>query len=294
MKTKTYILAIPFLLLAACSQEEISVIENETVAVTVSATLPQPVTRGEAYTQVVDSIVCAVFKGGKEIMNLRDTLAVNNTPTYTPSLALNQTYSIVLFAYKGSAYNIDTLTSISRKENTTLDEEDFEAFAACEDITVDNKNMQLDITLKRAVAKINIGVTKEDLDAAAGLGMVPDSTEITIRNAFKAYNALSGEPVVEEVLTFTSKADNAVLTVEGSPYFRLGQCYFFTDGGNVDVTCDFKADGQSIRGEALTVTGLPVGRNMLTSLVGNMLTTTVAYKISFDNEFAATKQENIN
>lgn len=292
MKKLIYI----FLMLAAvaCEKNDSIAPVDETAVVTVSASLPRSIaTRSEAYTQVVDKVACAVFKDGVEIEQLRRTLdATDETMTYEPRLAIDQTYDVVFFAYKEGAYNVDDLTSIKRMDGVTLDEQYFEVFAACKTINVDG-DMNISVTLKRPVAKISIGVTAEDFDAASVLGMTPTSTGITVTGAYSHYNALTGQPTSEEELSFNPVVDCATLTVNGESYRRVGQCFFFTDGGNVDISCDFKANGCSIRGSVLSVPAVPVGPNRLTSLVGNMMTGTLEYTISLSSDYDDDSAESI-
>ncbi len=282
---------------ASCSQDEAAVTVNEAVAVTFSAELPRPLettpgTRGETYTQVVDKVVCAVFKDGVEIETLRETFDATGVVTYTPRLAMEQNYDVVFFAYKEGTYEVSNLKHIVRKEGVTLDEKYFEAFGATQNITV-ARGMTHNVTLKRVVAKITLGVTEDDLTAATTLGMAPTATAITVTGGFKAYNALTAQPTGEGEQGFIPAADHEPFTAGGKGYRRLGVCYFFTDGGNVDLTCDFKAGDRSIRGSVLAVSGLPVGRNQWTSLGGNLMTGTVTYSVSFGEVFDAEETEKI-
>lgn len=303
MKRLLYIL-LP-LLFAACSNDESVPVVGETVTVTVGVALPQAAvptakisTRGETYTQVVDKVLCAVFdKDGNEVENLRETLDATAAPmVYSPRLAIGQTYNVVFFAYKEGAYNISEFPEVSRVTGSTAPAEKyFEAFSASRSITVD-KAQNLSVTLKRTVAKIHIGTTTEDLTAAEALGMKPTATTATIKGAFGTYNVLTRQPVSEEndtqpELVLTSKADLGTFSVGGTEYWRLGAYYFFTDGGNVDLSFDFKAGDNSIRGSLLDITGIPVGRNVLTSIAGEILTGTVNYTVELSNTFNEDKQQ---
>lgn len=303
MKRLLYIL-LP-LLFAACSNDESVPVVGETVTVTVGVALPQAAvptakisTRGETYTQVVDKVLCAVFdKDGNEVVNLRQTLDATAAPmVYSPRLAIGQTYNVVFFAYKDGAYNISEFPEVSRVTgNNAPSEKYFEAFSASRSITVD-KAQNLSVALKRAVAKIHIGTTTEDLTAAEALDMKPSTTTATIKGAFGTYNALTGQPVSEEndtqsTLVLTSEADLGTFTVGGTEYLRLGAYYFFTDGGNVDLSFDFKAGDNSIRGSLLYITGIPVGRNVLTSIAGEILTGTVNYTVELSDKFNEDKQQ---
>ncbi len=288
---------MPLLLLASCSQDEAAVTANEAVTVTFGAELPRPLettpgTRGETYTQVVDKVVCAVFKDGVEIETLRETFDATGAVTYAPRLAMEQNYDVVFFAYKEGAYEVSNLKRIVRKEGATLDEKYFEAFGATQNVTV-VRGMTRTVTLKRVVAKITIGVTEDDLTAATTLGMAPTATALTVTGGFKTYNALTAQPTTEGEQSFIPEADLLAFTAGEKGYRRLGQCYFFTDGGNVDLTCDFKAGDRSIRGSVLAVSGLPVGRNQWTSLGGNLMTGTVTYSVSFGAAFEAEENEEI-
>lgn len=304
MKRLLYIL-LP-LLFAACSESNEPVASvGETVTVTVGVALPQAAvptakisTRGETYTQVVDKVLCAVFdKDGNEVENLRETLDATAAPmVYSPRLAIGQTYNVAFFAYRDGAYNIGEFPKVSRVTGSDAPAEKyFEAFSASRSITVD-KAQNISVTLKRTVAKIHIGTTTEDLTAAEALDMNPSTTTATIKGAFGTYNVLTGQPVSEgndtqPELVLTSEADLGTFTVGGTEYRRLGAYYFFTDGGNVDLSFDFKAGDNSIRGSLLDITGIPVGRNVLTSIAGEILTGTVNYTVELSDKFDEDKQQ---
>ena len=288
MKNLIYLLLAMPLLFASCSNDYTS-FEGEEVQVSFRAEIP--VTRAAA-ALTVDKVVCAVFKNNNEIATLRQTIEIVNGQdiVFAPRLIKGRTYKIVFWAMKGDSYNVTDLTKISRNDNATATEADYDAFTNSVEVTVNN-SVSLPVTLTRPLAQLNVAISEADWNAAANLfRMTPTTTEIKVSK--RTFCALYGEPEYTgqgEYTTYTLPASGDAVTVDGTDYKSIASCYVFATNESeshiIDITAVKDQNRNDIRKD-VTIPAVTLQSNYKTNVVGSILTGTVSYTISISDTFA--------
>lgn len=214
-------------------------------------------------------------------------------------LVKGQTYQIALWAQNSActAYNTSDLTNVIVNYEGANNDETRDAFFKTEKFTV-TSDMKIASTLSRPFAQINVGVTDEDWEAAAGMNFT--KSQVVITKAANTLNLLTGEVSGEAPITYTADVmpvsattpeKLAITTADGkTEYNYLSMSYilapdvtsadgaqkttlesleftFMNDGGDKNVTLK---DG---------LTSVPVQRNWRTNIVGSFLTTQVDFQI---------------
>ncbi len=262
---------------------------EEAVEVRFSASVPQKVmTRADA---AADVVVCAVFHDGAEVAGSRKTITVaDGSIVYTPKLVKSQTYDIVFWAMSEGAYNVTDLTKISCTAGKS--EADYDAFTQSVEYTVDG-TAPAAVVLKRPLAKINLGVGKDDWDAAVALGQTPAKAVVKVSKAYPNFNALTqavtGTAAAQE---FTFTVTGAEFTVANVSYKTLASNFMFTDEANISYEYKISA-GNSTVISTKTVSNVPVKKNYNTNIVGNLMTEDVSFNITIDEAYAGDNNQGI-
>lgn len=278
------------LLFTSCSEDEV-VASDETVQVSFSAQLPNRITARSTSELNVNKVVCAVFENGEEISTLREVIEIKEGEdiVYAPRLIRGCTYDVVFWAMKDDNYNVDDMTTIVRNDNSADDESYFDAFTESLEIEVTGSKYET-VTLKRPLAQLNLGVTADDWNAVASeetFGMTPTKMVLTMTGK-RAFNALTGVAVGEDIeITYTLDITGADLPVEGVTYKSIAMCYVFPDAGqeNVDITFSIYDQNNKVIRENVAIQNVPLETNYCTNVVGGMLTGTITYTISFEQDF---------
>lgn len=287
------LLAMP-LLFASCSNEEIAMSEE---AVEVSFTTEIPVASATRATAdlTVNKMVCTVFdENGDEIGGLRTTIDITDADNirYAPRLVKGRSYTVVFWAMKDSNYDVSDMKNIRRATGASASdkEEDYDAFTAFTPITVENAT-SVGVTLIRPLAQLNIGVTQDDWNAVVNnFNQTPTACTISYESS-DAYNALTGQLAgVDSFITRNVPATGENFTVESESYRHIGSCYvFFSSLQGQDVmNVTFTVTDQHtdpIRSD-VTILYVPFERNYKTNLVGGLLTGTITYNISLEENYS--------
>lgn len=226
-------------------------------------------------------------------------------------LAKGQTYSVVFWAQNPNctAYNTQDLTAVTVDYNGINNDESRDAFFASVTFTVDG-NKEIDVTLLRPFAQINVGVTSDDWDAAVNSGVDIASSSVVIANAANTINLLTGAVSGEEEVTYTlNTIPNETLYVETNletdgmeSYKWLSMSYILvsdataTDSDNDGTLGDERASLESLQftfnpvsGNAITFTdgldNVPVQRNWRTNILGNILTGSIRFNVTIDPSY---------
>ncbi len=213
----------------------------------------------------------------------------------------------------GLRHNIgNTLQEITVKENDDddkrLNDEVADAYFAFEDIKITNSNAQ-NMVLRRPYGKLRVIAT--DL-AELNLNVEPNEVKVTYTAANpNKFNAVTGEievdnTPVEYVIHYNSKAGKTSLaeytytegydakTVQNANNeTRHSHITLFTDyilaeaeQNPINFTMEvFDRDGGIIK-ETVFNTAIPVQRNYLTTVIGNVLTTATEIDVRIDDNFA--------
>ena len=229
---KLMMLALMMVGLQSCSDD---LQEMGDVEVSFTATLPTDTrTRSFGKAEQVNTLLVGIFKKGvsDEHTNSggswsyyeidRKFFPISGTSIdVSLSLAQNQTYSFVFWAYDSNIYDIDDLTAI--KMNTLPNPITFSEaeasdafFATEEDITITGSN-SYPIELVRPLAQINVGTTGTPMQASFTAKSAPDT--------FHPFtNTVSGE--TDFTWNF-SDTTTETFSADGTAYNYLAMGYLF-------------------------------------------------------------------
>jgi len=331
--------AAGMLLATSCSNDELDVVQSGNEAqVTFSLGLEGGIaTRAISDGTGAKKLVCAVYDANDNVIK---TISINNTAVNSTTgqfvntsafqggltdqinvtLAKGQTYTMVFWAQNGAcdAYNTDDLKAVevdytNGAEGTAAtgdfnNDETRDAFYAAETFKVEG-NKEINVTLKRPFAQINVGVYKSDWEAAVASGIEIEKSSVVIKNAATSINLLTGEVGEEETDVTVSYTANTIpqgemLKVdtdgdgEKEEYHWLSMSYILvadhdeTEDANGLLGTD-KATLQGLQytfipesGEPIAfaegLAGAPVQRNWRTNIIGKILTGDVTFNITID------------
>lgn len=294
MKNLIYLLLVIPLLALSCSKND-SAKGSETVEVQISAEVPN-VMGTRATPTTVNTVYCAVFENNAEITSLRKAIDITDgTILFTPRLIKGRTYDIVFWASKAGSYNVTDLCNITR--NPSVAEADFDAFTAKTSITVEG-NFSDHIILKRPLAQLIMGVTPEDWSAVANpdtFNMLPTTIEVNIENGNPAFNALTGMAEGNETITYNLDVTGAEFTCESKTYKSIAMLYVMPeiDESTFSLSYTLKdQNGTPIR-ENAQIPFVPFERNYQTNVVGGLLTGTLTYTFTFEDQFLTDEEHKV-
>jgi len=287
MKNLIYLLIAPPLFFTSCQNDEQAVSE-ETVQVSFTAELPQQMGTRASSALSVDKVYCAVFENGEEIQNLRGEIGITEGQNivFAPRLIKGRTYDIVFWASKDGSYNVTDMTAITR--NASIPEADYDAFTATTEITVEGNHSE-GITLKRPIAQLNMGVTPEDWNGVANpntFNMEPSTITLKI-DGKSTFNALTGNATgTESEITYNLSVSGAGFTCKENTYKSIAMCYVLAESEkqNINITYSiYDENGNAIQ-EDRQIIHVPLQMNYATYVVGGLLTGTIGYSITLDEE----------
>lgn len=273
----------------------------------------------------VDKVKCEVHelinneyvKRAQERLTLTTNENGVKTTTYSPTLLKGRTYAVVFWAYKDGAYTVDDLTNVTRAkigEQLLCNDDDLDAFAwVAKDVKAESATT-VSVTLKRPLAQLNFGTN----DVEAGLKMLETGAQlsgssITV-NAYSGYNVLTGDVVGNATPTTFHKKEtpSGTLTANNIDYTNhLAMTYLFVGqdlGSNgTDTQSSYISDcsltvyytyteGEETKEEVVNTTNysnVNFKQNTRTNVISNnLLTGTINYTISLDNDFASFDDDN--
>ena len=232
------------------------------------------------------------------------------------TLAKGQTYTMVFWAQNEAckAYTTTDLTDVKvsyKAENGTDDainnDETRDAFYAAETFKVEG-DKEINVTLKRPFAQINVGVDKEDWDAAVASGITIEKSSVVIKDVADKINLLTGaveaSDAMENGITYTLNAipDETLYvetdeTKEGKEaYVWLSMSYILVNDGSTASPSVDGADQSTLSALKYTfapasgkqiefeegLAGAPVQRNYRTNILGKILTGDIQFNITID------------
>jgi uncharacterized protein YaiI (UPF0178 family) len=259
------------------------------------------VTRAIGDGQTVNTLSYAVYSNGTltKIAPV-DHKKVSYPAQVTITLAKGQEYDIVFWADADTCYNFSAGTN---EANITVDyskaknnNEGADAFFAKKTVNV-SSNQNIDVTLKRPFAQINVGTN--DKAAAEAAGVVIAESSATIKGLANTLNLLSGKAsVVGELSTELTFALNAIpgsdekLVVKDDnnnnvAYDYMSMTYVLlpdsTERQVIDAVFNFTSE--SSNAIELKVPSVPAQRNYRTNILGSILTSQVVANIKIDANF---------
>ena len=189
--------AAGMLLATSCSNDELDVVQSGNEAqVSFSLGLEGGIaTRAISDGTTANQLMYAVFdQDGKRITTIDKEVKDATFPTTANiTLAKGQTYKVAFWAQNKAC---DAYT-VSDDMNVTIDyagnnnDETRDAFFKTVEFTVIGST-SIDVEMKRPFAQINVGVTKEDWNAAVASGIEIKKSSVVIENAANYLNLVTG------------------------------------------------------------------------------------------------------
>lgn len=315
--------AAGMLFATSCSNDELEVAQSGNEAqVTFSLGLEGGIaTRAISDGESANKLVCAIYDVANNLLNTSvingsvvdsngqyvDNNAFDNglTDNVTATLAKGQTYTIVFWAQNNTcgAYSTEDLKNVSISYDGLNNDENRDAFFAAETFKVEG-NAQIDVTLKRPFAQINVGVTEADWNAAVGSGVVINESKVVIKNAANTINLLDGSvagevPVEYDFATipyqFTTP-ETLDVDIDGDGdkehYKYLSMSYILVNdanGGSNKATLESEGlqfTFSPVSGNDILffegLNNVPVQRNWRTNILGKLLTGDIQFNITID------------
>lgn len=288
------LIALPMLMMS-CNDE--MALSEETVEVSFEAEIPALVGTRADDGLTVNKLVCAVFeKNGREIKEIkghRTTIPVTSASgiTYSPRLVKGRDYQVAFWAMKDGKYDVTDMTCITRATGSTpVNEAEYDAFTATVETKVDNST-SVPVTLTRPLAQLNMGVTPEDWDGVASVltfNMIPSNITISLTGK-DTFNALMGKATGEDKsISYNLPVSGNEFTVDEKIYKNIAMCYVLPDAQkeNFDITFSINdQNGDAIRSD-VEINAVPLQANYKTNVVGGLLTGTVTYNVSIQQDFS--------
>ena len=279
---------------------------------TVSVTVGEPgtvSTRAIGDGTTVNQLHYAVYdEGGVLIADLGDVKDVASFPTQVEiTLAKGQTYSIVFWAQNSGttaySYTDGDLKNITIDYTGANNDEARDAFFKTVSHTVTG-DIELDVTLERPFAQINLGVTEEDWNDAKVAGIEVKESEVVISNAATSLDLFNGTVGNGESVTYTASVipgEDLMVdfdkngTKEAYKYLSLSyilvcdetqtpdnEGMYGTNSSLVNTTFTLSTTKAPV---VVKVDNLPVQRNWRTNVIGRMLTGDITFNIDIDPIF---------
>ena len=217
--------------------------------------------------------------------------------TFELRLIPNRTYKFVVwadFVLQGTEedlnYNTANLKEITRTGYVSPMDECMDAYFVQEDIEV-TTTLSSTLTLTRPFGKIRVIATDAH---EVNIGSTPSKVDVTFYNhpTFFSLNALSGAVETEvDTVTYSYDITKEAPYTEGYDAEACNQTlfadYIFADTDAQEtnfVLTVWGEDGRVIREHDFN-TQIPLKRNHLTTIMGNLLTTATEFNVSIDDNF---------
>ncbi len=313
-----FALAALVLGLAACQTEPegLDVNVGGEVDTTITVSLPDSETRANSALGAFDNVVASDEYTIRYILQVyyngepsKERLVKYSDETYTTfdvRLVPGRHYNFVVWAdvvkeadKTDLHYNTTNLHNITLKQTWVAMDETRDAFTGyfnTKEIDSNkpyNGKMSINIPLTRPFAKLRVITT--DMVELGNLGIAPYKGTVTYttkhRESFNACNGTYGAQTKEAVTLTYNIASYEDNDTQSKVVFTD---YFFANDDVVKFTMDImEADGSSIKFNNFS-TDIPVKRNFLTTIEGNILTDGNNIKVDVNDEFTEIEWPNEN
>lgn len=155
----------------------------------------------------------------------------------TFQLIKGQTYKIAFWAQNSActAYSVDDNMNVTVDYSGANNDETRDAFFKTVDVAVTG-DMNVDVTLKRPFAQINVGSSANDWDGAVASGLTVTTSTVTVKDAATKLNIITGKVSDPEDVTYTASAipaESLLADADGDgtkeTYHYLSMCYILPD-----------------------------------------------------------------
>ena len=220
-----------------------------------------------------------------------------NKATVTLDLVNDQHYTVLFWAQvkDAAAYNTANLTAVTYAKDLDkylANDESLAAFYAV-DFVNDGGAPSKTVYLKRPFAQINLCTlnSKAAAQADGDYNIAIVNSKMTLKQVPTVFNIAAEEATAPVDFEFAYNAvpsgDDAMITVNGKPYYYAGMNYVFA-GDNLELTYDIQTSLNGSTNYAVVnnvISSVPVKKNYRTNIVGNLLTSKTDYEIIVDAEF---------
>lgn len=250
-----------------------------------------------------DELIYRVFdKEGKPVGTLAKTTESNLTDLLTGHkvtlyLAKGQTYKVAFWAQDAdcTAYTVDNNMGVTVNYAGANNDETRDAFFKTVDVTVTG-DMNVDVTLKRPFAQINVGCTTDDWNAAQASNINVTTSAVTVKDAATKLNVINGTVSDSQDVTYTAAnipTETLKVDADGDgtkeDYKYLSMCYILpneTTTGAAKTTAGTTFTFHPQTGNDITLSdglqAIPVQRNYRTNIVGKILSGEVSLNVKVD------------
>ena len=308
---KLLALALVVFGLAACQTEPEGLDVNMDGTTTISVVLPEDaITRAggtdsaqggltNTNGEIVRVILQVYYEGNPSQERLVNYLGDGETVTnFDVRLVPNRDYTFVAWAdqVKGKDdkdlyYNTSDLKNVTLVTNWTAMDESRDAYTATKFIENFTSSKNITLTLTRPLAKLRVVTT--DMKALNNLGIVPTKATIEYTtDHYNAFNAFEGKAIGDSK-NRDIKHEKFVIASYGENWEKGADRTLYTDyffAANEQEVVNFTFDVYDQNGDIIKSnnfnTPIPVKRNNLTTIQGNVLTDGNNIKVTVDEKFA--------
>ena len=235
------------------------------VQVSFTATLPSDTrTRSFGKAEQVNTLVVGVFDTQKNEIDRKSFPIYGTSADVQLTLAKEQTYSFVFWAYDGNQniYDIDDLTAIVMNPLpspiTFSEAEAMDAFiATMEDITITG-DCSYPVELVRPLAQINVGTTGTQMQATFKAKAVPDTF-------YPFTNTVSG---TADYTWIFSETTTEIFSADGIEYNYLAMGYVFAPTTATNISAELTlTDGNASK--TVEFPSVEIEANQRSNIAGN-------------------------
>ena len=306
MNRKIYlwgIATIIALFFASCSQTEPENLSNE-AEVTFTLDIENAIaTRAISDGTGANQITFAIFnEDGSEIFTPKTSRTISGNQLFNgveikATLVKGNTYKACFWAQnsKCTAYSISEDMKVTiNYEGLNNDETRDAFFAYTEPFTVD-VNPRLRVILKRPFAQINVGSTKDDIDAITASGVKVSKSEAIIEDIPSELNLFNGntdKPVNVNYALAAMPKEKLYVDTDGDSikeeFTYLSMSYVLADTLSSTHKMKFNFPDDNSTEVIEMATGLetvPAKRNWRTNILGNILSGDIQFRIKIDPQY---------
>lgn len=294
---KVFAAAAVIVMGAACQQEIIPDGINGDVAVNLSVSVPDVVTKAIADGTNVDILYYEVYNADMSKRLVKGSTPRTSEKNFELNLTLvqDQTYNFLFWAQvsTGNYYTVTDLRNVTVNYGSVVDgnDEARAAFFAAEKFAVGKNTLTETIYLKRPFAQLNFGT--KTFESSMDEDVTVDGSVITVTNVSTKFDVFAkvGSSAAADLAKVTFKAtgcpaDPAKLTLDDKSSFEyLSMNYFFVGGEEATVIVD-AVFNTSVGDVAHSIPSVPVAENYRTNIVGDLLFSKADFKIIVDERFA--------
>lgn len=306
MNKKIYlwsIVTIIALFFASCSQNEPESLSNE-AEVTFTLGIENAIaTRAISDGTGADQITFAIFnEDGTEVFTPKTSRTISENQLLKgveikATLVKGNTYKACFWAQNSNctAYTISEDMKVTiNYEGLNNDEVRDAFFAYTAPFTVD-VNPHLKVILKRPFAQINVGSTKEDIDAITASGVKVTKSEAIIEDIPSELNLFNGntdKPVNVNYAVAAMPNEKLFVDTDGDSikeeYTYLSMSYVLADttSSTHKMKFNFPDDNSTeVIEMANGLESVPAKRNWRTNILGNILSGDIQFRIKIDPQY---------